>query len=120
MNQATLDFSLGIHGSDGFREAGQSVDGEDQHVIYAPVFELIEHAEPVLGGFAVAKPNPEALLAPLQVDADHHIGSNVFDAAIHPELEKQRVHEHNGVNRLQRPVLPFLGLVDDSVHCPIC
>lgn len=69
---------------------GQTIHGKDhQHVVYAPIVELIEHAEPVLGGFALTKPNPEALLASLQVDADHQIGVNVFDAAIHPELEEQ-------------------------------
>jgi len=49
VNQAALNLRLGIHGPDGFWEAGQSVHGEDQHVVHAPVFELIEHAEPVLG-----------------------------------------------------------------------
>ena len=33
-----------------------------------------------------------------------------------PGLAEQ--HEHDGVNRLQRPVLPFLGLVDDGVGDP--
>ena len=118
MNEATLDFSLGIYGSDGFGKAGQAIHGKDQHVVYAPVFELIEHAEPVLGGFALAKPDAQALLAPLQVDADHQVGGHILDPTVRTELEEQRVHEHNGVNRLQRPVLPFLGLVDDGVGNP--
>ena len=115
VNEATLDFGLGIHGSDGFRKACQAIHGENQHVVYAPVFELIEHAEPVLGGFALAKPDAETLLFPLQIDADHQVGGHVLDPAIHPELEEQRIHEHDSVNRLQRPVLPFLGLVDDGI-----
>jgi len=115
MDKAALDLGLGVHGPDGFREAGQPIHSKNQHIVYAPVFELIEHAEPVLGGFALAKPDAEALLSSFQVDADHQVGGHVLDPAVHPELEEQRIHEHNGVNRLQRPVLTFLGLVDNGI-----
>lgn len=51
MDDAALVFRLGIRGSDGFLDPAQPVRAQDQNVLYAAIFQLIQRGQPVFGAF---------------------------------------------------------------------
>ena len=54
MDDAALVIGLGIRSSDGSADLGQSVRAQDQDVLYAAVFQFIQHGQPVPGAFIFA------------------------------------------------------------------
>ena len=54
VDDAALVIGLGIRSSDGSADLGQSVRAQDQDVLYAAVFQFIQHGQPVPGAFIFA------------------------------------------------------------------
>jgi len=56
MHDALLDLCLGVYSLDCFGYALEIVHREDEHIFQTPVSKLIEHRDPILGGFGLTDP----------------------------------------------------------------
>ena len=52
--QVHFSIHMGIRSSDGSADSAQSVRAQDQDVLYAAVFQFIQHGQPVPGAFIFA------------------------------------------------------------------
>lgn len=62
VNDTLLDFGLWITGGNGLGEPVQVVRVDDEDVLDASAPEVIQHAEPELGGFVLANPHAQHIL----------------------------------------------------------
>gem|GEM_PF-3764028 len=100
---------------DRVREALQPVADHDAHVLDPTVLDLGEHAEPELRTLtAIAGQDAENVTFPSRGDADSDIERLVTDLPV-TDLHHDRVDEHDRVDPIQRPVLPFGHLLDHLV-----
>jgi hypothetical protein len=109
MNYARLDDGAVPDGIHPVRQAFQAVAHGHEHVVHAPVLDLGEHPQPVLGALAVAVlAGPQAQHVPLAVrgDADRGVDGPVGDLAV-ADLHVDDIDEQDRIHRVQRPVLPF-------------
>jgi hypothetical protein len=60
-------------------------------------------------------PHAQHLLAAVAADAEGHVDRLVPDRPLVPHLDPERVEEHQGIERLERPALPFGDLVQHGV-----
>jgi len=118
VHDAGLHDRLRVDGLDRLREASQPVDGEDEDVLDAAGLELADHPQPELGALVGLEPDPERLLDPVDADADREVGVLIADRALIADLEHDRVEPDDQVQLLQRPRLPLLDVVEDSVGDP--
>ena len=70
MDDAFLNLRPGIDRLDRLGDCLEIVHRKNQNVLDAPVLQLIQDREPVLGGFCLADPQPQAFLLPVQVDPE--------------------------------------------------
>lgn len=73
-------------------------------------------AQPELGALAaVPQPDAQHMLAALDVDADAQVGSPVDHGALRADLDHQGVDVEDRVDRVERPGLRLVELLDDPV-----
>lgn len=70
---------------------------------------------PERGALRGLDPDPEYVLDAVQVDTDRDMGGGVADLVVITDLDHQCVQVHDRVDRVQRPRLPGLHLIKDSV-----
>jgi len=70
---------------------------------------------PELGALGALKPDPEHLALAVEVDADRQVAGVVSDRLAVADLHDKRVEVDDRVDRLQRPRLPGLDVVEDRV-----
>jgi hypothetical protein len=105
--------------ADRVREPFEPVADEHQLVGHAPVLDLREHPQPILGALALAlavlaSPQPEDVAGALGGHRQREIDRPVGHVAL-ADLDVDAVDEHHRIHRVQGPVLP-LG---HAVHHPI-
>jgi hypothetical protein len=115
VNDAGLRDGLRPDLPDRLGQALQPVADDHERVVQAAVAQLGEHVRPELGTLA-AVPDPQAqdVAAALGRDTDNNIDGTVGDFPI-PDLDVDRVDEQDGVNRVERPVLPLGHRLDHAV-----
>jgi hypothetical protein len=69
----------------------------------------------VTRGGGLLDPHAEDLFAAVAADAEGHVDRLVPDRPLVPHLDPQRIEENQGIERLERPVLPFGDLVEDGI-----
>ena len=92
--------------ADRLGKALQPIDHGDQDVLHAAGLQLVHHLQPELGAFALLDPRPENMFLALAIKRQRHIDRLVADQALVADLHPQRVEEDDGINRVERPVLP--------------
>ena len=116
VDDAALDLGLGEYGADCLLEAWQAVHAEEQHVLHAAVLQVAQHPHPELGALVGPYRDAEYLLVTLRRDAQHHIGRPAQDSAVLPDLVVDAVHEHERIDRVQGPGLPFPDFRENLVR----
>ena len=117
MHDAGLHLRLRLreHGGDRVGKALQAVDHGDEDVLDAAVLQLVHDPEPELGTFGLLDPQAQDLLAAVGLDPQRQVDRLVADRALVADLHPERVEEHQGIDRLERPVLPLGDFVQDGV-----
>src|SRR3954469_15339161 len=110
VDDAGLDRGLGEDGRDRLRKALQAVDDRDQHVLDAPVPQLVHDPQPELGALVLLQPQAQDLLGAVGADAQGDVHGLVADQPLVAHLDPERVEEDQRIDRLERPRLPGRGL----------
>jgi hypothetical protein len=92
----------------------------DQYVLDTGVPELVHHREPELRPLVLGDPHAQDLALPVSGDAEREVDGLVSadPAVLVADLHPERVEDHHRVDRVQRPRLPFLHLVEHRVCDP--
>lgn len=90
MNDALLNFSLGIAGGSGPRELTQIIHTDEENVLNPAISQVIQHADSELGGFVFVHPHAQYILITIQIHADDHVGRFVRNGPILLHLEVGR------------------------------
>ena len=117
MHDAGLHDRLLPDGTHRIGQAFQPVADHHQHIPRPAVLDLRQNPQPELGSLPIAVlPGPQAQHVPLAVhgDTQGQVDRPVRDLAL-PDLHVNSINEHDSVNGIQRPALPFRH----AVHNPV-
>jgi hypothetical protein len=79
------------------------------------MLELGQDLQPELRALGPLEPDPEHVALPVGVDADRYVARVVSHGLPVADLHDQRVEVDDRVDRVQRPLLPSLGVLEDRV-----
>ncbi|GAB3852785.1 hypothetical protein GCM10027610_081660 [Dactylosporangium cerinum] len=115
MDHTGLDHRAGPDRLHGLRQALQPVADQHEHVGDAAVLQFGEHVQPVFGAFtAVAGPHAQDVAVAVDGDGQGQVDRSVRDLTV-PDLDVHSIDEHDRVDRVEGPVLPFGHPVDHLV-----
>src|SRR5690606_32148527 len=115
VDDTELDLGVGVDRVDRLGEALQAIHAGDQDVLHAPVLQLRQHIEPELRAFVFRQPEPQQLLVAFQVNAQRQIDCLVDDLPVLADLHHDTVEVQDGIDRVQRPRLPFHHTLQNAV-----
>ena len=116
MNDAPLIFRQRICRRYGFLDPAQAVRADHENVLYAAVFQLVQHAQPELCALVFSDRDAQDFLPALLVDAEYHIHNRLADHVVLPHVEHDGVDVHDGIDRTQWPLLPHFDLWQQLVR----
>src|SRR5687767_5955994 len=106
MHDAGLMNRLGERGLDRAVEAGQPVGAQEQDVVDAAVLELREDLEPELGSLRLCDPQPQDVSFAIETHAQSDVEGALLDVRTITDAHDDRVEIHDGVDGLERALLP--------------
>ena len=109
MDDAVLDLSLGKGGMDGRVKSSQIVCTGDENILYASVFQAVENGSPEFGTLIFAYPHPQDVLSAIQIDPNGNVYCFLHDLPFTADMVVDGIQKHDGVDGLQRPLLPLFG-----------
>ena len=118
MDDAVLDLGLGEGGVDGRVKPRQIVGAGDENILYAPIFQAIEYGRPELGTLVFANPHPQDVFPAIQVDANGDVHGFLHNLSFAADMVVDGIQKHNGVDGLQRSLLPLFSNGQDLVRDP--
>ena len=113
MDDAALQPAFREDGLDSLHHPTQAVCAKQIYIQNAPAFEVIQHIQPEFAVFMLSDPDAQDVLPAIHGDTQHHIGSLRHVSSVFPNLVVNGIHEHEGIHRLQRTVLPGCDLWHD-------
>jgi hypothetical protein len=113
VDDAGLVDRLREDGVDRFREAGEAVRANEEHVLDATVAQLGQHARPETGALALLDPEAEAVAFAVEGDPDRDVDGLLAHDLLVADRDLQRVQVDDHVQLLERPALPGPDVVLD-------
>ena len=77
---------------------------------YAPVFQAVEYSRPELGALIFSNPHAQDIFPAIQIDANGNIYCFLHDLPFTADMVVDGIQKHNGVDGLQRPLLPLFAM----------
>ena len=74
MDDTPLNLCIGIDCIYCFLKSCKTIHAEEQHVLYAPIFQVIQHPQPELAGFIGPYSNAQDIFIAACSDAENDIG----------------------------------------------
>lgn len=118
MHGARLDHGVTEHRPDRIGQPGQAVTAADQDVPQPPVPQIGQHFGPELGALVGLDPDPQSMLAAIDVDTDDQMRRPLRDDAVVADLEPDPVDIHDRIHRIDRAGLPRLDLIFHHIGHP--
>ena len=112
---AQLDLRLRADGINRFREAFQAVHAGDKDIVQTAIFQFRQYIQPELCTFIFGQPHTWQLFLTIKVNTQSQEHRFVDNPAVLPYFQDNTVKINNGINRIQRTVLPFNNLVDYGI-----
>ena len=88
----------------------QIVCAGNENILYAPIFQTIEHRCPELGALIFANPHPQDVFPAVQVDSNGNVHCFLHDLPFAADMIVDGIQKDYGVDGLQRPLLPLLDV----------
>ena len=80
--------------------------------------QLVHHLEPELGALALLDPKAEDVLVALGIERQRDVDGLVVDQTLVADLHPQRIEEDDGIDAIERPVLPVADLLEHRIGDP--
>ena len=107
MDDAVLDFRLGIDRLDRRRKTGQIIRTGNENILDTPIFQAVQHGSPEFRTFVLADPYPQNILPTIKINTDGDIDGLLYDLSFAADMVVNRIQKNNRINGLQRPLLPL-------------
>jgi hypothetical protein len=118
VHDAGLHDGLWKHRGYRFGEAFEAVNNGDEDIVDPARLEVVDNLEPNFAPSVCSIQSPRTVLLAVRIEGKRHIDSLVLDQAFVANLDPQGVEEHNGIDRVERPVLPVPHLLEHRVGDP--
>lgn len=115
MDNAQLDMCLRINAVYCVREPFQSVHAGNQNVLKPPVFKLCQHTQPELRPFVFCQPHAQQFFLAFGVNTQSKEHGFVNHAAAVTNLHNNTVKINNGIQCIQRSILPLCHLFFNGI-----
>ncbi|GDD75767.1 hypothetical protein HmCmsJML204_01070 [Escherichia coli] len=115
MDDAELNMRLRVHAIYRFREAFQAVHAGNQDVLKATIFQLSQYTQPELCTFIFCQPHTQQLFLTVGIDAQREEHRFVNDTPAVTNLNHNTVKINNGIQCIQRSILPFRDLLFNRI-----
>ena len=89
------------------RQSPSNVGAGDENILYAPVFQAVEHRCPEFGALIFTDPHTQNIFLAVQIDANGNIDRLLDDLPLAADMVVDGIQKNHGVDGLQRPLLPF-------------
>ena len=116
MDDALLDFCLGINGFYRLWETGKPIDTRNQDILHTPVLYSVQNGEPELGAFILPYIHTQDIFPPGHINPYGDIHGLLYDTSLAAYMEVDGIQEYHCVNLFQWPFLPFLYDRQDFVR----
>ena len=93
----------------------EPVDADEQDVSHPAGLQVGEDVQPELRALGLLEPQAEHVAFAVEVDAQRDVARLVLDRVPVADLHDQRIEVDDRVDALKRPVLPCLGVGQDSI-----
>src|SRR3954452_5553423 len=118
MDNAGLDDREWPHAFHDVGESFQPVRDDEEHVSYATILQIDQHAHPKLGALTTdAGPQPQDVLTAVHGDPDSRVDGPVRDLTV-THLDHDGVDEHGDVHGIEGTRRPFRHLGHELVGAP--
>ena len=107
MDDAVLDFRLGIDRLDRRRKTGQIIRTGNENILDAPIFQAVQYGSSEFRTFVLADPHSQNILPTIKINTDGDIDGLLYDLAFAADMVVNRIQKNNRINGLQRPLLPL-------------
>lgn len=118
MNHAVLNLRFREHCMDGCIETSQIVCTCDKNILYAPIPQAIQYGRPELCALILADPHAQNIFAAVQIKADGNVYCFLYDLPFTTDMVVNRIQKNYGIDRFQRPLLPFFCHRQDLIRDP--
>ena len=118
VNHAVLNLRFREHCMDGCIETSQIVCTCDKNILYAPIPQTIQYGRPELCALILADPHAQNIFATIQIKADGNVHCFLYDLPFAADMVVDRIQKNYGIDRFQRPLLPFLRHRQDLIRDP--
>ena len=115
MDDAVLDFRLGIDRLDRRRKTDQIIRTGNENILDTPIFQAVQYGSPEFRTFVLTNPHTENILVPVQINADRDINGLLYNLAFAADMVVNRIQKNNCINGLQRPLLPLFRYGKDFI-----
>ena len=96
-------------------ESCEVICAGDEDILDLPVFQIIQNGSPEFCAFIFANPHSEYRFSALKIDDNCYVNSIFNYLTLASNMVMERVHEHDRIHTLQRPVVSFTGFGKDFV-----
>ena len=115
MDDAVLDFRLGIDRLDRRRKTGQIIRTGNENILDAPIFQAVQYGSSEFRTFVLADPHSQNILPTIKINTDGDIDGLLYDLAFAADMVVNRIQKNNRINGLQRPLLPLFRYGKDFI-----
>ena len=91
------------------RQSPSNVGAGDKNVLYAPVFQVVEHGRPELGALVFTGPHTRDIFPGIQVDTNSNAHRFLHDLPFATDMVVDGIQKDHGADGFQRPLLPVFG-----------
>lgn len=103
---------------DGCIETSQIVCTCDKNILYAPIPQAIQYGRPELCALILADSHAQNIFAAVQIKADGNVYCFLYDLPFTTDMVVNRIQKNYGIDRFQRPLLPFFCHRQDLIRDP--
>ena len=118
VNHAVLNLRFREHRMDGCIETSQIVCTCDKNILYAPIPQTIQYGRPKLCALILADPHAQNIFATVQIKADGNVYCFLYNLPFTTNMVVDRIQKNYGIDRFQRPLLPFFRHRQDLIRDP--
>ncbi len=115
MNDAALDHDILEDGFGALFQAGYAVHADKKDILYTTALDLVKYLHPVVFSLRIPDPDTQHVLDSIYIIAQDNVDRTALCLQVLADIDIKAVYEEEGIEFLQRTILPFSGRLYHTV-----